>query len=98
MMARSTTTPISADDERRDDQHRDPDAEAELRRHDGRVAAEHQELAVGEIDDPHHAEDDRQPEADQREAGDRVEDLDRQERDEIHDVLAPQSREASLRT
>ena len=48
------------------------------------VAAEHQELAMREVDDLHHAEDDRQPHADQREAGDGVENLDRQERYEIH--------------
>ena len=27
---------------------------------------------MGEVDDPHHAEDNRQPDADQRQAGDRV--------------------------
>ena len=45
-------------------------------RDDRGIAAEHQELAMREIDDPHHAEDDRQPDADQRQAGDRVKDLD----------------------
>ena len=37
-----------------------------------------------EIDDPHHAEDNRQPDADQRQAGYRVKHLDCQESNEIH--------------
>ena len=48
------------------------------------VAAKHQKLAVGEVDDFHHPEDDREPHAHQREAGDRIENLNRQERYEIH--------------
>ena len=39
---------------------------------------------MGEVDDAHHAEDDRQPDADQRQAGYRVKDLDCQESNEIH--------------
>src|SRR5258708_40221134 len=39
---------------------------------------------MGEIDDPHHAEDNRQPDADQRQAGNCVEHLDRQESNEVH--------------
>ncbi len=37
-----------------------------------------------EIDDAHHTEDNRQPDADQRQAGYRVKDLDCQESNEIH--------------
>ena len=84
MIGRSTTTPDHADHDRRDHQHREPDVDAAAGRDDRRIAAEHQELAMREIDDAHHAEDDRQPDADQRQAGDRVEDLDRQESNEIH--------------
>jgi hypothetical protein len=51
----------------------------------GRVAAKHQKLAVGQINDFHHPEDDRQPDAHQGEAGDCIENLDRQERYEIHE-------------
>jgi hypothetical protein len=69
-----------ADDDRRDDQHRDPDAEAQAVRLDRRVAAKHQKLAVGEIDDLHHSEDHRQPHAHESEAGDRIEDLNGEER------------------
>ncbi len=83
-----------ADDERRDDQHGDPDIDAVLVGLDRGIAAEHQELAMREVDDLHHAEDDRQPHADQREAGDGVKNLDRQERREIHALLLP----ASVRT
>ena len=84
MMVRSTIIPIAPDDDRRDDQHRDPDAEAKTIGFDGGVAAKHQKLAVRQVDDLHHPEDDRQPHAHQREAGDRIENLDRQERYEIH--------------
>ena len=73
-----------ADHDRRDHQHRQPDVDAVAGGDDRRIAAEHQELAMREIDDAHHAEDDRQPDADQRQAGDRVKDLDCQESNEIH--------------
>ena len=33
---------------------------------EGRVHAEHQEIALGEIDDPHRAKDDAEPDAHQR--------------------------------
>ena len=49
-----------------------------------RIAAEHQEFPMCDIDDPHHAENNRQSDADQRQAGNRVKDLDRQESNEIH--------------
>jgi hypothetical protein len=45
---------------------------------DRRIAAEHQEFPMCDIDDPHHAENNRQPDADQRQAGNRIKDLDRQ--------------------
>jgi len=71
-------------DDRRHHQHRDPDTDALVGRDDRRIAAEHQKFAMREIDDAHHAEDDRQPDADQRQAGDCVKDLDCQESNEIH--------------
>ena len=67
--------------EGREHQHRDPEVDPGVRGHHHRVAAEHQELAVGEVDDPHHPEDDRQPEADERQVGDPVEDLQADGRD-----------------
>ena len=73
-----------ADHDRRHHQHRQPDADAVVGRDDRGIAAEHQKLAMGEIDDTHHAEDDRQPDADQRQAGDGIKDLDCQESNEIH--------------
>jgi hypothetical protein len=42
------------------------------------IAAKHQEFTMCEIDDPHHAKDNRQPDADQRKAGDCVKHLDRE--------------------
>ena len=90
MMVRSTIDADDADDDRRHHQHRDPDADAVAGGDDRGIAAEHQELAMGEIDDPHHAEDDRQPDADQRQAGDGVKHLDRQESNEIHVHLSRQ--------
>src|SRR6266568_8216186 len=51
---------------------------------DRRITAQHQEFAMGEIDHPHHAEDDRQPDADERQAGYRVEDLDCEQSNKIH--------------
>ncbi len=83
MIVRSTMTPIKPDDDRRHHQHGDPDVDADLVRLDGGVAAEHQELAMREVDDLHHAEDDREPDADQRQARHGVKNLDRQERREI---------------
>ena len=47
---------------------------------------------MGEIDDAHHAEDNRQPDADQRQAGYRVKDLDCQESNEIHVYLSQAQR------
>ena len=76
--------PDQPDHHGRHDQHGDPDVHAMARRHDRGIAAEHEKFAMREIDHPHHAENDREPDADQAQAGDRVEDLDRQERSEIH--------------
>ena len=90
-----------ADDDRRNDQHRDPDAEAQTIGLDGGITAKHQKLAMREVDDLHHAEDDRQPHADQREAGDGVENLDRQKRYEIHERVPhalPEKRAQNLIT
>ena len=69
--------PDCAHNDWRNDQHRDPDAKAQAIGFDGRVTAKHQKLAVGEVDNFHHPEDDRQPHAHEREAGDRIENLDR---------------------
>ena len=52
--------------------------------HDGGVAAEHEELAVGEVDHAHHAEDDGEPDADEHEAGDAVQDFERENGREVH--------------
>ena len=70
--------------EGREHEHRDPEVDPGVRRHHHRVAAQHQELAVGEVDDPHHPEDDRQPEADERQVGDPVENLQAYGGDEVH--------------
>ena len=51
---------------------------------DRRVAADHHELAVREVDDAHHPEHDRQPGADQREEGDHVEDLEEDDGGVVH--------------
>ena len=40
------------------------------------VGAEHEELAVGEVDHPHHAEDQHQPDRDQRHEGGGVDGVD----------------------
>ena len=73
-----------ADHDRRYQQHRDPDVDAVVGGHDGGVAAEHEELAVGQVDHAHHAEDDREPDADEHEAGDAVQDFQRENGREIH--------------
>jgi hypothetical protein len=72
------------DHDRRHDQHGKPDIDAVACGNDRRIAAEHQEFAMREVDHPHHAEDDRQSDADQRQAGDGVKDLNYQQRNEIH--------------
>ena len=56
---------------------------------DERVAAHHQELAVGEVDDPQHPEDHGQPDADQRQAGDRVQEMETDDEGEIHACPPP---------
>src|SRR6185312_5330 len=76
--------PDDADHDRRHHQHGDIDVDAGLGAGDGRIAAEHDELAMGEIDHAHHAEDDRQPGADEREEGDHVDDLEKDDRGVIH--------------
>jgi hypothetical protein len=66
MIVRSTMSTNDADDDGRHHQHCDPDAEAVAGSDDRRIAAEHQEFPMCENDDPHHAENNRQPDADQR--------------------------------
>ncbi len=73
-----------AHDQRGDHQHGDPDVDPLLRREDRGIAAEHQEFAMREVDDPHHAEDDGEPDADQGEARDGEKPLDCKEKDQIH--------------
>jgi hypothetical protein len=41
----------------------------------GAVAAHHHEFPVRQVDDPHHPEDDGQPETDQHQGRDRVEEI-----------------------
>ena len=65
MIVRSTMSTNDADDDGRHHQHCDPDAEAVAGSDDRRIAAEHQEFPMCENDDPHHAENNRQPDADQ---------------------------------
>ena len=55
------------------------------------VAAEHHELAVREVDDPHHPEHDRQPRAGQREEGDHVQDLEEDDGGVVHGRLRSRS-------
>ena len=64
-----------AHDQRREHEHGEPDVDAGAVGEDRDVAADHHELAVGEVDDPHHPEHDRQPRAREREEGDHVQDL-----------------------
>src|SRR5206468_8932111 len=73
-----------ADDERRHQQHGHPDVDAMIGGHDGGVAAQHEELAVGQVDDAHHPEDDGEPDADEHESGDAVQDFERQNGYEVH--------------
>ena len=62
MMDRSTIRPTSPDYHRRDHQHGEIDINARLLSQAMRgVAAQHHELAVRQIDHPHHPEHDRQP-------------------------------------
>ena len=61
--------------DRRDHQHRDIDVDAGAGARDGRVAAQHHELAVREIDDSHHAEHDREPRAGEHQERDHVQDF-----------------------
>ena len=91
MIARSTRTPIAPTTSGATTSMATQMLTPEAVGLDRGVAAEHQELAVREVDDLHHAEDDRQPHADQGEAGDRIENLDRQERCEIHERSARRS-------
>ena len=84
MIVRSTITPMMPTTTGATTSIDKPDVDAVAGGDDRGIAAEHQEFAMGEIDDPHHAEDDRQPDADQRQAGYRVKDLDCQESNEIH--------------
>src|SRR6185312_1775815 len=72
--------PDDADHDRRHHQHGEVDVDAGFGAGNRRVAAEHDELAMGEVDDAHHAEDDRQPGADQHEEGDHVDDLEKDDR------------------
>jgi hypothetical protein len=73
-----------ADDERREHQHREPDVEPGPVAEDRRVAADHHELAVREVDDPHHPEHHREPGAGQREERDHVEDLEEDDGGVVH--------------
>jgi argininosuccinate synthase len=59
---------------------------AGLHRQDHGIAAQHQKFAMGEVDHPHHAVNDRQPDADQRQAGDRIRDLNDEDRRVVHGV------------
>ena len=76
--------PDDADHDRGDHQHGEVDVDAGLGRGDGRVTAEHHELAVRQVDDAHHPKHDRQSRADQGEKGDHVEDLKNDDRRVIH--------------
>ena len=69
-----------AHDERRDDE-RDPEAGLAERVDDGEreVRAEREQLAVREVDDIHHAEDDRQPRRQQH--------VDHPERETVEELL-----------
>jgi hypothetical protein len=73
-----------ADHNGRDHQHGEVDIDAGLGGGDGGVAAEHDELAMREVDHPHHAEHDRQSRADQREKGDHVENFENDNRRVVH--------------
>ena len=76
MTSRSTTSADRPTATGATTQHGEPEIDAEIdRRSDGGIAAQHQELAMREVDHPHHAEDHREPEADQHEAGDGTGDL-----------------------
>jgi len=57
-------------DYNRRQRHPDPQVKAMGRAQHHGVGAEHDELALGEVDDPHHAVDDRQPQREQHKAGD----------------------------
>ena len=61
------------------EQHGGPQGDAVIVGDDGAVAAQHQELAVRQVDHPHHAEDHGEPEADQHEAGDGRENLEQED-------------------
>ena len=54
----------------RDYQNRNPEIDSEIGRRQHRKCTEHEEFAVREVDDPHHAENDRKPGADERQACD----------------------------
>ena len=73
-----------ADHDGGDDQDGDEDVDAEPDGGDGGVAAHHHELAMGEVDHLHHAEDDRQPDADQDQCGDAVEHLQQDDEEQVH--------------
>ncbi len=75
-----------SDEERRDDQHRDPDVDAGIGRYDRRVSAEHDELAMGEVDDLHHAENDRQSQAQQEQRRYSVQDVERDDEIDRHSL------------
>jgi hypothetical protein len=55
-----------------------------LGRHENAVSAEHEELTMGEINHAHHAENDCQPDAQERQAGNRVQYLYYGDSDKIH--------------
>ena len=77
MIPRSTIKTDQAHHDRRDHQHRHIDVDAGAGAGDGGVAAQHHELAVREVDHPHHAEHDREPGAGERQERDHVQDFER---------------------
>ena len=69
-MVRSIDEAERTDNERREHQRRHPQIDAGIDRGDHGVAAEHDEFAMREIDHSHHAENHRQSDGDQKQAGD----------------------------
>ncbi|MPL89757.1 hypothetical protein SDC9_35799 [bioreactor metagenome] len=71
-----------------EDQDGHPLVDAGIGRDDDGIAAQHQELAMGEVDDAHHAEDDRKARGQQHEPGDGPDHLERDNECVVH-VGAP---------
>ena len=84
MTRRSSTTPIRPTATGAHDEDRDPEVQPLPMGDQRGITSQHQELAMGEVDHPHHAEDDRKAQADEHEIRDRDRQLQADDESIIH--------------